>query len=249
MDEVTRNKWDAAAARFDVMAGFGPERRWEPFKKELFSHMGDGKILFLAVGTGLDIEFFPTGKNITGIDISQKMLDQAADRIAGYDGTMQVQQADVHDLPFEDNEFDQVFTSCTFCSVPNPVGGLEQLKRVLKPGGELHMFEHTGSRWFPFSIMMKGMSRITQVIRDLNAKGEKAFMPFLVIGDPNFEQSLELTGALVDAGADILETNTFGATSVSQAEYGMEPLVRELNLESARLARKAAEGMVSLLTG
>ena len=47
-------------------------------------------------------------------------------------------------------------------SIPNPVGGLEGLKRVLKPDSELHMFEHTGSRWFQFSIMMKGMSRITQ---------------------------------------------------------------------------------------
>ena len=162
MDEVTRNKWDAAAARFDVMAGFGPERRWEPFKKELFSHMGDGKILFLAVGTGLDIEFFPTGKNITGIDISQKMLDQAADRIAGYDGTMQVQQADVHDLPFEDNEFDQVFTSCTFCSVPQPIDGLKSLQRVLKPGGDLMMFEHTGSKLYPFKPMMDLMTKITR---------------------------------------------------------------------------------------
>ncbi len=47
--------------------------------------------------------------------------------------------------------------------------------------------------------------------------------------------------AFLEAGADILETNTFGATSVSQAEYGMEGLVRELNLESARLARACAD--------
>jgi 5-methyltetrahydrofolate--homocysteine methyltransferase len=43
------------------------------------------------------------------------------------------------------------------------------------------------------------------------------------------------------AGADITETNTFGATRVAQADYGMEDLVVEMNLESARLARAAAE--------
>ena len=43
------------------------------------------------------------------------------------------------------------------------------------------------------------------------------------------------------AGADIVETNTFGATRVAQADYGMEGLVVEMNRESARLARQAAE--------
>ncbi len=47
--------------------------------------------------------------------------------------------------------------------------------------------------------------------------------------------------AFLDAGADIVETNTFNSTAISQADYGMEELVYELNLASARLAREAAE--------
>ena len=47
--------------------------------------------------------------------------------------------------------------------------------------------------------------------------------------------------AYLDAGADILETNTFNATRVSQADYGMEELVYELNVEGARLARQVAD--------
>ena len=61
-------------------------------------------------------------------------------------------------MEFDEGSFDQVFTSCTFCSVPNPVEGLKALYRILNPGGELHMFEHTGSRLFPFSFMMKLMT-------------------------------------------------------------------------------------------
>ena len=162
MDEVTRNKWDNAAATFDLMAGFGPEKRWEPYKKDLFANMGDGNILFLALGTGLDLPAFPDGKSITAIDISQKMIYQAQPRIEAYNGTIDARQADVHDMPYEDGQFDQVFTSCTFCSVPNPIDGLKAIKRVLRPGGDLYMFEHTGSRYFPFSVMMNAMTQITR---------------------------------------------------------------------------------------
>ena len=158
MDEVTRKKWDKAAPNFEFMAGYGPEKRWEPYKRELFSNMGDGEILFLALGTGLDIATFPKGRSITTIDISQKMIDQAMPRVEAYDGKITAQQADVHDMPFEAGKFDQIFTSCTFCSVPNPVEGLKALRRVLKPDGELFMFEHTGSNFFPFKQMMNAMT-------------------------------------------------------------------------------------------
>ena len=47
--------------------------------------------------------------------------------------------------------------------------------------------------------------------------------------------------AYLEAGADIVETNTFNSTTVSMADYGMEDLVYEINLESAKLARQAAD--------
>ncbi|MDE0885082.1 MAG: methionine synthase [Myxococcota bacterium] len=47
--------------------------------------------------------------------------------------------------------------------------------------------------------------------------------------------------AFLEAGADIIETNTFGANAIAQADYGLETLCRELNIESARLARRAAD--------
>src|SRR5690606_13405009 len=101
-----------------------------------------GRSLFLALGTGLDIPTFPPGQDITAIDISPRMLEQAKERIAAYDGKISAEVMDVHEKPFAPDSFDQVYTSCTFCSVPRPVKGLEALKRVLKPGGRLFMFEH-----------------------------------------------------------------------------------------------------------
>lgn len=163
MDNATQRKWDKAARSFDLMSAYGPEWRWKPAKQRVFAHMQPGKkILFMALGTGLDIACFPPGCDITAIDISPKMVEHAAARVAAYDGDIKPQVMDVHDMSFPDDTFDQVFTSCTFCSVPRPVEGLHALTRVLKPGGELYMFEHTGSRWFPFSIMMQIMTPLTR---------------------------------------------------------------------------------------
>jgi ubiquinone/menaquinone biosynthesis C-methylase UbiE len=163
MDLKTRAKWDRTARIFDCMTGIGPDRRWGPAKRALFSQM-EGRILFLALGTGLDIEFFPPRQSITAIDISPRMLARAAPRIAAYDGELDARAMDVHALEFPDGVFDQIYTSCTFCSVPRPVEGLKQLYRVLKPGGALCMFEHTGSRFFPFNLMLNFMTGLTRAI-------------------------------------------------------------------------------------
>src|SRR3954471_24884372 len=55
----------------------------------------------------------------------------------------------------------------------------------------------------------------------------------------------EIHQQYLDAGADILETNTFNSTSISQADYGLEDLVVELILQSARLAREVANGQTA----
>ncbi len=160
MDTKTSGKWDKASKRYDLMVSKGAEKRWGPAKKALYSHM-EGKVLFLALGTGLDIQHFPSGKDIVAFDISPKMLEVAQPRVDAYPGKMVAHCIDVHDMPFEDNSFDQIYTACTFCSVPNPVAGLQSLARVLKPGGEIRMFEHTGSQIFPFNIMMNIMTPVS----------------------------------------------------------------------------------------
>jgi len=163
-DLQTRKKWDKVAPNFDLMAKRGSEVRWRPAKEQLFRRMGDGDILFMALGTGLDLSTFPSGKKVTAIDISPKMLEAAAPRVAAYEGRLTAELMDVHEMSFPDGSFDQVFTSCTLCSVPNPVGALCAISRVLKRGGELCMFEHTGSRYYPFKGMMNLMTLLTEKI-------------------------------------------------------------------------------------
>jgi 5-methyltetrahydrofolate--homocysteine methyltransferase len=55
--------------------------------------------------------------------------------------------------------------------------------------------------------------------------------------------------AYLEAGADLIETNTFNATSISQADYGLEHLVHELNVEAARIARLECDAMSDTTPG
>ena len=130
MDLVTRAKWDAASKGYDLLVR-GAEKRWTPYKIRFFAPMR-GKILFLAAGTGLDFQFFPPGQDVTAIDISPKMIERAGPRAEEYNGTLELREMDVHQMSFPDQTFDQIYTACTFCSVPKPIEGLARLRRVLK---------------------------------------------------------------------------------------------------------------------
>lgn len=133
-------KWDRASRCYDwVNAGI--ERRYGRFKRDLFAKC-QGKTLLVAAGTGLDFQFFPAGLDVTAIDFSPKMVEKAKRKTVSYEGGLKVILADVQALEFPEGSFDTVVTSCTFCSVPNPVKGLKELYRVLKSDGQLLMFEH-----------------------------------------------------------------------------------------------------------
>jgi 5-methyltetrahydrofolate--homocysteine methyltransferase len=58
-----------------------------------------------------------------------------------------------------------------------------------------------------------------------------------------------VTGSTSKPGADIIETNTFSATAISQADFGLEAFAYEMNLEAARIARKAVNAFVTPATG
>ena len=106
-----------------------------------------------------------------GIDISSKMLEKAKGKLNVTTSNIELVRADVQMLGFADNSFDSVVTSCTFCSVPDPVSGLEELKRVMKPGGKLLMFEHVRSNVFWMGPMMDLLTYVSRKVGpDLNRR-------------------------------------------------------------------------------
>ncbi|HET8681982.1 MAG TPA: class I SAM-dependent methyltransferase [Micromonosporaceae bacterium] len=101
-----------------------------------------GDVLELGIGTGLNLPYYPTGVRLTGVDIAPRMLDRARRRAAalGRDATLEV--ADIEDLPYPDGSFDTVTATCVFCSVADPVAGLREAARVLRPTGQVLLYEH-----------------------------------------------------------------------------------------------------------
>lgn len=150
------DKWDNAARSFDLM-NRGIELRYGQTKREWFSR-AEGLTLLVAVGTGLDLEYFHPGHHLVGLDISSKMLEKAKKKLNPDMSKTSLVRADVQMLGFADDTFDTIVTSCTFCSVPDPVQGLKELFRVMKPGGKLLMFEHVRSNIFWMGPMMDIMT-------------------------------------------------------------------------------------------
>lgn len=151
-DRTWWKKWDDAARTFDFTSR-GIELRYGDTKREWFSR-ASGRTLLVAVGTGLDLEYFSPGLRVVGIDISDQMLAKARLKLNACASAVELVRADAQLLGFRDCSFDSVVTSCTFCSVPDPVKGLKEIRRVIKPGGRLLMFEHVRSDIFWMGPMM-----------------------------------------------------------------------------------------------
>ena len=73
------------------------------------------------------------------------MLNKARNKAIKLKKNIKVIQMDVQNLEFPDNTFECIFTTCVFCSVPDPVKGLSEIRRVCKPNGRIIMIEHVRS--------------------------------------------------------------------------------------------------------
>ena len=159
MDLALQAKWNLVSRTYDFMT-WGEERRFGAAKARLFAKMS-GRCFMVAAGTGNEFRYFPSRLTVTAVDISPGMIEKARRKAALYDGALDVRVMDVQALEFPDATFDTVVTACTFCSVPDPLRGLRELYRCLKPGGQLLMFEHVRSRVGPIAIFQDLMTPIS----------------------------------------------------------------------------------------
>lgn len=120
-----------------------------------------GDVLEVGVGTGKNIQYYPNNINVTAIDFSEKMLEKAREKSEKYNKKVKLIRMDAQNMEFPDNKFDCVFTTCVFCSVPDPVKGLKEIKRVCKIDGKIIMIEHERSENKVIGLMMDLFNPIT----------------------------------------------------------------------------------------
>ena len=106
-----------------------------------------GRALDVGVGTGLELPMFDKATRLVGVDLSEPMLRRAAtrirrDKIANVDGLAVM---DAMRLAFPDACFDAAVAPYVLTVVPDPAATLDELMRVVKPGGEIVLVNHVGA--------------------------------------------------------------------------------------------------------
>ncbi len=150
-DEVMSNetkkikgRYNRVSKIYDILEQPMEVMTMSKWRERLIENIEGPKILEVGVGTGKNLLIYPNKLEITGIDFSENMLEKANQKIKGKENITLIEM-DAQKMSFADNTFDTIVTSCVFCSVPDPVEGLKEIRRVCRPDGKIIMLEHMRS--------------------------------------------------------------------------------------------------------
>src|SRR3990172_8549687 len=141
--ETVRKRYDRMAPFYDLEQALGERLFFGRLRPELWATVPEGaRVLEVGVGTGINMSHYPRGARVSAIDVSERMLRRATKRAVRLGVPVELAQMDAQHLDFPDESFDAVVATFVFCSVPDPVAGLREVRRVLRPGGQLLLLEH-----------------------------------------------------------------------------------------------------------
>jgi ubiquinone/menaquinone biosynthesis C-methylase UbiE len=159
-----------------------------------------GTVLELGFGTGHNLPFYPDGvERVVAVDPSAASAKLARQRIAAAPFPVEYRNLTGERLDAPDHTFDAVVSTYTLCTIPDPVAALEQVRRVLKPGGAFHLLEHglaidpKVQRWQArlngFNNLVLGGCNLNRDIEQLVRQAGFTFEridKYYVQGDPKF---------------------------------------------------------------
>ena len=111
-------------------------------RKTLWDKAHGKNLLEVGVGKGENFPYYPDDTQIIALDFNQNMLKKARQRRSKKNIKVELVLMDVHSLCYDDNSFDTIVGTFVFCSISNPIQGLQELYRVCKPDGQVLLLEY-----------------------------------------------------------------------------------------------------------
>lgn len=162
-------KWSKIYDKFFGSSIFNNQRKLEI---DLLTLNPEDKVLFIGIGTGEDFKFLPKGVQVTGIDITEEMLEVARKKA----DTLNLENAnilnmDAMNLSFQDKEFDYVILNLILSVVPDGNKCLKEAYRVLKPNGKVAIFDKFAGEEQKKSVVKALLNKLTTSLgTDINRK-------------------------------------------------------------------------------
>ncbi|AMQ19621.1 class I SAM-dependent methyltransferase [Thermococcus peptonophilus] len=174
-------KYDRFSRSYDLFEAPVERGAFSRYRKRAL-RLAEGKVLEVGVGTGKNFSYYPRNVEVIGVDFSKGTLEKAERRRRELGlKNVRLLHTDVQNLEFEDSTFDTAVSTFVFCTVPDPVKGLREVYRVLKPGGKAIFLEHmkSGSKLLnvplymmePFMMAMTGTSMLRKTPDNIEKSG------------------------------------------------------------------------------
>jgi ubiquinone/menaquinone biosynthesis C-methylase UbiE len=136
------------------------------YRQEVLAQVS-GETLEIGFGTGLNLPYYQKHiQKLTTVDANPGMNALALKRIQASDVTVEHHVLNGENLPFADQSFDSVVSTWTLCSIANVKQALQQIYRVLKPGGQFFFIEHGLSDNPKVEVWQNRLTPVQKVIAD-----------------------------------------------------------------------------------
>lgn len=131
-----------------------------PYRERLLSH-AQGRVLEIGIGSGLNLPFYGSRVDeIVGLEPSTRLIAMAQHSADRSTVPVRLIAGSAETIPLDEESIDTVVTTWTLCSIPNPLGALREMRRVLKSAGRLLFVEHGLA---PEKDVQKWQHRLTPV--------------------------------------------------------------------------------------